>query len=186
MDLQAIKIGFEQEAWERLKAHRASAASFKLDVLIWGPSDDGSPEYEARCKIRDRLRKCGHNADFSEDLCDSPEALLDPLHDEFLQAEAADAIIMIYGTRGTQTEIDKILNDQLIALKAYVLIEEQVHSTVHTSVSSESWKRMALNAKVIVYKGQGSILGKVDEVCAEIEKLRKERYVKELRRNRRS
>lgn len=93
---------------------------------------------------------------------------------------------MFYKSRGTQTEIDKILDDPFIANKTYILIEEDILSSVHASVSSESWRKMARLAKVIKYKGRESLLKKINEICDEIDKLRRECYVKALRSSRRA
>lgn len=180
------KSEFEQEAWAILRERRRSAKTFPLNILVWGPSNDGTSEYKARCKIREELKKRGHNAEFSEDLCKSPEAIHDPMEDEFLQADSAHAIIMIYGSRGTQSERDMILSYTAIAQKAYILIKEDVWSNVMKSVSSTSWDKMTRFAKIIKYKGPELIVDKVDELCDEIEKRRTEYYVIELQSRRRA
>ena len=171
--------------WAKLKEHRARAAAFSLDILVWGPSDDGSPEYMVRCKIRDELATRGHNACFSEELCDDDEALKNTLSEEYIQAESADAIIVVYGSRGTQTERDKFLDYSWIAHKAHVVVSKEVLSNVERSVSSSNWASMARIAKIIKYEGTEELTGKVNEVCDEIDELRKELYVKRLEMSRR-
>jgi len=175
---------FERQAWEVLKEQRARAATFPLDILVWGPSDDGTPEYKARCKIKDELKKRGHNAAFSEELCVGPNAIRDPLRDEFLQADSAHAIIMIYGSKGTQTERDAILEYPDIGRKAYILIEEEVWSNIQGSVVWKSWEEMERISHVIKYKGMELLENKVMEICKEMDELRKELYVKALKKRR--
>lgn len=180
MDKADRKSEFEQEEWAILKEQRKRASIFPLNILVWGPTDDGTPEYKARCKIRDELRKRGHYAEFSEDLCKSPEALQDPLRDEYLQAKSADAVIIIYRSRGTQTEVDKILTDSSIAQKTFLLIEEDIWSNVRGSVAWKSWEKIVKVAHVVRYKGQESVHAKIDEICDSMEVLRTERYVDKL------
>lgn len=174
------KSEFEQEEWAILKEQRKRASIFPLKILVWGPSDDSTPEYEARCKIRDELRKRGHNAEFSEDLCQQQKAIKDPLRDEVLQAISADVIIMIYGSRGTQTERDSILVYHDIAQKAYVLIEERMWSNIKGSIASSSWDKMGRIANIIRYKEPEELEKKINEVCEKIDELRKELYVDAL------
>ena len=180
LDRETRKSEFEKEGWERLKAHRASAVSFPLHILIWGPSNNETKEYKARCKIREELIKRGHNASFSEDLCKHPKAIQDPLRDEFLQAVSADVIIMIYGSRGTQTERDTILVYHDIAQKAYVLIEETMWSNIQSSIASSSWEKMGGIAHIIRYKAPEELEKKIDEICEQIDKLRTKLYVDAL------
>ena len=171
-------------AWQKLKQHRERASHFRLDILVWGPSDDGSTEYKKRCEIRDELKKRGHNATFSEDLCADEEALKNRLTDEYIQAESADAIVMIYGSRGTQTERDKFLDDVLIAKKTYVLVRKEVLSNVHESISSSNWERMARFATVYQYEGDEELHARVNDIYKEIDELRKECYVERLKMSR--
>lgn len=170
--------------WERLKKHRTSAAAFRLDVLVWGPSDDGSPEYKARCKIRDELEKRGHNASFSEELCEESDSLGNALDDEYIQADSAHAIIVIYKSRGTQTERDKFLDKPWIATKTYVLVSEEVLGSIKGSLISDNWQEMARMAEVFEYRGPEELEEKVMHVCDKIDKLRQKYYVKHLENRR--
>lgn len=85
-----------QEPWARLQENRRKAASYALDVLVWGPAPGESLEYRKRVEIRDALTAAGHHAAFSEQLVpeDSPD--VDPLDDELLQADAAHLIVVLY------------------------------------------------------------------------------------------
>ncbi len=170
--------------WAQLKEQRAKAATFRLDILVWGPSDDGSPEYEARCSLRDELRGRGHNANFSEELCEESDALGRTLDDEYIQAESAHAIIVIYGSRGTQTERDKFLDRHWIARKTYVLVSEEILGGIRRSLIWDNWQEMARIAEVISYRGPEDMKKKIVTVCDEMEKLRQRYYVKNLKMSR--
>ena len=119
-------------SWSVLQQHRHKAATYPLNVLIWGPSYDASREYRARLYLRQKLKALGHDAQFSEELCTEPNALDDPMKDEHLQAASAHVIVMIYGSRGTQTERDYILTERDLAGKAIILIEKQLYERVKT------------------------------------------------------
>jgi len=180
LDKADRKSEFEQEAWVILREHRRRAATFPLNILVWGPSDDGTREYKARCMIRDELKKRGHNAEFSEVLCKAKDAIPDAMHDEFLQALSADAIIMIYGSRGTQTERDTILVYPDVACKTFLLVEESVWSNIQNTMVSKSWEKMAGLATVIRYESPELLESKVDLICNQMQEMRKECYVKRL------
>ncbi len=139
--------------WEKYKQHRDRASQYPLDILVWGPGEGGGIEYDARLKIRDCLREAGHNADFSEDLIIAADALDDPIDDEILQADAADLIFMIYGSRGTQTEHDVILRNKRVATKAVIFVEDGMLSKIQTGLGAKSWEDTLKLAKyVITYK----------------------------------
>jgi hypothetical protein len=176
-----LGMGKSEQAFRKLKEHRESAATYPLDVLVWGPSEDGSIEYETRRALRDKLVELGYNARFSEDLCEDPEALRDPLDDEFLQATAAHVIIMIYGSRGTQTERDMILTKDSVAAKAIIFVEETLSDVVRKSLAGQSWRRTSDLAKVILYKRSELPDGILEEACDLLQEMRKTVYVRDLR-----
>ena len=168
--------------WTKLALHRQQAATHPLAILVWGPSDDGSSEYLCRCKIRDRLRAAGHDARFSEDLARHPTALRDPIDDETLQAESADVIIVLYGSRGTQTEHDVILANSEIASKAIIAIERRLKKTLVTrALASEAWRKTSKHARIIVYNEKQLPDLVVDEIIAMTQEIRQAVYVRGLR-----
>lgn len=171
-----------QEGWPALESHRIRAKAYRLKILVWGPTNDGSHEYAARCRLRDELCSRGHDARFSEDLCSQPSALPDPIHDERLQAAAAHLIVMIYGSRGTQTERDVIVADREIAGKAIILIEKEFYRTIKTrSLAGRSWEQMEQLAKVMTYRKGELDRRAVSAVCRVTEDMRVACYVQELR-----
>lgn len=166
--------------WQKLKIQREQASNFPLDILIWGPSDDGSPEYTARCEIRDKLKIKGHNACFSEERCKDTGALKNPLDDEYLQADSAHAIVVVYEGRGTQTERDKFLDDVRIASKVYILVSNMTIDKIYNSLVSVNWKEMERIAHVIRYKDEKELKEKITDICDTIDQLRGTYYVRYL------
>jgi hypothetical protein len=170
-------------SWHLLRQHRELAARYPLNILIWGPGKDKSVEYRTRVRLRQVLLEMGHNAQFSEDLCDEPGALNDPLNDERLQAEAAHVIVMLYGSRGTQTERDVILTEREIACKAIVLVEKNMYQQLlPNSVAGKSWEEMGRTAKIIPFSKRDLPKGVVADVCKLTEEIRCACYVRDLRR----
>lgn len=170
------------QRWNALQHHRKAASRHPLQILIWGPGNDGSVEFSARCQLRDRLLEQGHMAEFSEDLCEDPEALDDPIDDERLQAEAADLIVMIYGSRGTQTERDLILSERHLAAKSIVFVEHATQQVVlDRSLVSTNWKVMSEAARIITYSSDDLPALIIDTTVAITEKARRASYVRSLR-----
>jgi hypothetical protein len=135
-----------EEHWKTLSERRRAGERHPLRVLVLGPSDDGSAEREIRCAVRVELSTLGHSAVFPEDLCEQEDAWKDDvLSDIVLQAKEADVIIMIYRTRGTQSERDLLLNGLFdnpeFAHKAIVFISKQMFETVRRSLTGQDWLR---------------------------------------------
>jgi hypothetical protein len=170
-------------SWEVLRHHRKQAAQYPLDILIWGPGKSRTVEYQTRVVLRKVLLLAGHNAQFSEDLCSEPGALADPLKDERLQAEAAHVIIMLYGSRGTQTERDVILTERELACKSIILIDKAVYARVlPQTISGKSWEEMSHLAKVIPFK-RTDLPRRVVKIVSELtDQIRCACYIQDLRR----
>ncbi len=105
------------------------------------------------------------------------------MKDEHLQAEAAHVIVMIYGSRGTQTERDYILADRDLAGKAIILVEKRLHEKVKTqSLAGKNWEEMEHIAKIIVYRKSESLNAVADRICNLTQQIRAALNVRDLRR----
>jgi hypothetical protein len=138
----------------RLREHEAKAARIALTVLVWGPAPGDSLEYRKRCEIRDTLRAEGHDAAFSEDLLPKNRAVDDPLDEELLQADSADLIIVLYQSRGTQTEVDVLLGYPRFAEKALIFVSQETHAAAYKSVSGGHWKKLEKIAQIVEYTAE--------------------------------
>lgn len=173
---------FRKQRWDRLEQHRLEAANFPLAILIWGPSDDGSAESKVRNRIREALSKMGHDTRFSEELHGQPGAAKDPIDDETFQAASADLVIMLYGSRGTQTERDLLLTVPSLASKAVVFIESRMYDTIRTkALTAKSWETMSRVAKLIVYRKHELARDVVKQACEIAQDLRIAHYARMLR-----
>ncbi len=171
-------VVFAQEELDRL---RKVAKNTPLSILVWGPGDDGSKEYDARCVVRDELNRIGHDARFSEELCRQESALDDSIEDEILQAKIVDAIVIIYGNGGTQTETDSIIIPHKdIAQKTTILVADSTLTSIYSSVSSNRWRELGREAEIIDYSKlplEEDVLSKVRE---RMQKLREAKFLKSL------
>lgn len=174
--------GMMRDPWERLERHNEAASRFSLAVLVWGPAPGDSIEYRKRCEIRDSLNQAGHQARFSEELID-PDRRADVLDEEFLQVEAADLVVVLYGSRGTQTEIDALLGHAEFAEKAIIFIHAELLPKALGGVAGDTWKRLQRRAQVIEYTTeelqQCAVVGQTNEL---VEKTRRAAYIAEIKR----
>ncbi len=169
---------------ETLNKLRKLARNQPLNVLVWGAGDTGKDAglYQARCDVRKALEERKHSTYFSEELCEHETSLNDPLKDETLQAHIADAIVLVYGSRGTQTEMDKILSgDQTLIAKTIMVIEEKTLSGALASVSRINWENdiMPRAMKVIRYEQLPLKSEKLKEICNPLEDMRQKKYVED-------
>jgi len=174
-------MDYREKTWNKLAIHRSNAAEYALNILVLGPTDDGTVEYTTRCSVRDELLKLGHDAQFGEDLHNQKNALPNPVDDLTLQADSADLIIMIYKSRGTQTERDILLSNDYFARKAIIFIEDSLYDTVSKSVSGEDWKLMEKAAYIIKYNAPKLPDVVISEVIQKTDILRKQAYARLIR-----
>lgn len=174
-----------EQIWSTLSQRRKEGEKHPLRILILGPSDDGTIEYETRCRLRENLQEAGHGAVFPEDLCKQKDAWGDELLAEIvMQAQEAHVIIMIYRSRGTQSERDILMSDILdnfgFAQKSIVFVEETMYAKLKESVTGQDWENMSKVAQVHTYqttKQPEDIVNKVQDIT---QKLRRRVYVRNL------
>jgi len=130
-----------------LQQQREYANTFPLKVLIWGASGSNPDNYKERCRLKNYLIDLGHEAKFSEEFEKDPSRLIDPIHDEILQARTRDVVVVLYEIGGTQSEVDRIILPYPdIAEKSIIIIKTDVKETVlNHSVSGEGWKSLLIN-----------------------------------------
>jgi hypothetical protein len=128
--------------WKLIDEHRKKARQISFDILVWGPSAKDSIGYQLRSLVKEHLIKNGHSAKFSEELLTEGKIAPspDPIVDEVFQADAADLIIALYGSRGTQTEIDVILEHENFARKSVIALNEGTWNNIMNSLSAEKWR----------------------------------------------
>gem|GEM_PF-3173726 len=131
-------------SWNQIDEHRKKARQISFDILLWGPSAEDGSGYNLRLSIKNHLAQNGHSAKFSEELYREGEIPppSDPELDEILHAEAANLIVVLYGSRGSQTEVEKILfASKRYASKALVVLSESMWSNIMKGLSAVKWQR---------------------------------------------
>jgi hypothetical protein len=175
--------------WSRLKERRREGECFPLRILILGPSDDASFERTLRCRVKEQLTKLGHGAVFPEDLCEQDGAWKDDiLSDIVMQAKEADCIIMIYKTRGTQSERDilmsGLLDNHQFAQKSIVFVGSTIYKQIKISLTGQDWERLGKVAEVHVFDDTNSYEGIEPRILTTVEErtqnLRRLVYVRGL------
>lgn len=129
-------------SWGLIDEHRKKARLIAFRVLVWGPSEQDAIGYRLRSAIKGHLISKGHSAKFSEELVTEgalPPAP-DPIIDEVFHADAADLIVVLYRSRGTQTETDVILADAHFAAKSIVIFDEPSWERLMNGLSAERWR----------------------------------------------
>jgi hypothetical protein len=172
---------YRKVVWEKLEEHRIKAANHPLQILILGPSDDGSSEFKTRCKLRNKLTEWGHKAAFGEELHNQPQALSNPVDDLILQAASAHLIIMIYCSRGTQTERDMLLSNRHFAAKSIVFVEHLLFDKIQTSLTGRDWDLMDQVAEVVKYSRRRLSKCAVETVFERTEELRRQVYARAIK-----
>ncbi len=166
-------------SWEIIDKHRSKARSISFDILIWGPSNDDSLMYSIRKEIKEYCLKFGHSAKFSEELINEGnyKSAPNPLTDEFFHADAANLIIVLYKSRGTQTEYDRILKYERFYKKSLIFIESGTYKKISRSISGVEWLKNSENLLIINEFNSMEILEKINN---HIEELQFTQYLRKL------
>lgn len=96
-----------------------------LVILVWGPGASAGDLYQKRVQIRDELRRRGHAAFFSEELEGLSPTALSQKGIEFLQAQAADLIVVMQASYGSVAEVHDFAEHRVINFKMLIFIDEK-------------------------------------------------------------
>ncbi len=96
-----------------------------LAILVWGPGASAGDLYQKRLQIRDELRRRGHAAFFSEELEGNSPDSLSQKGIEFLQAQAADLIVVMQASYGSVAEVHDFAEHRVINFKMLIFIDEK-------------------------------------------------------------
>lgn len=99
----------------------------QLSILIWGPSKSNELMYKKRVDILNELRKKDHDAFFSEELTKESEGNKSISHkaQEFIQASAAELIIILRCSYGSVAETHDFADYKKIASKMLIFVDEE-------------------------------------------------------------
>ena len=106
----------------RVASLRTEIESIPLTVLVWGPAQSDSILYDQRVAIINALRDRGFDAETSEALTESTEEW-SIKSQEFMQAMAADLIVILCASPGSIAEMCGFSGFEQIARKMVVFID---------------------------------------------------------------
>jgi hypothetical protein len=120
---------FNQVFKPKYEALHQAVKQTPLAILVWGPGPGKDRKaaalYHKREQIRDELRRRGHAAFFSEELPDAARAALSQKGIEFLQAQAADFIVVMQASYGSVAEVHDFAEHRVINFKMLIFIDEK-------------------------------------------------------------
>ncbi len=116
---------YESTFKPRLAAMQAAVAQTPLAILVWGPGPSQADMYAKRLQIRDELRRRGHAAFFSEDLESEKPANYSQKAIEFLEASAADLVVVLQVSYGSVAEVHDFSDYRVINAKLLIFISDQ-------------------------------------------------------------
>jgi hypothetical protein len=117
---------FEEEFMPRYRALQAEIRRTPLVILVWGPGESGGDLYKKRLQIRDALRMKGHAAVFSEEIAGGDiDVAMSLKGQEFLQAHAADLVVVIQSSYGSVAEVHDFAEFRVVAFKLLIFIDER-------------------------------------------------------------
>jgi hypothetical protein len=106
----------------RIRKRLAEAKRIPVGVLLWGPGiHSASPLATVRADLRRELRRGGHAAFFSEELCDRHTADSIRLQ-QLAQAQEFDLVVSLPCTPGSIAEIHDFAADRRVSAKTLVFV----------------------------------------------------------------
>ena len=116
---------YERTFKPRLDAMQTDVAQMPLTILVWGPGQSNPELYAKRVQIRDELRQRGHAAFFSEDLAEQRPVNYSQKAIEFLEASAADMVVVLQVSYGSVAEVHDFADYRVINSKMLIFISDQ-------------------------------------------------------------
>ncbi|MBI5302363.1 MAG: hypothetical protein HY868_09510 [Chloroflexi bacterium] len=116
---------FDQVFKPRYTALQQAVRQTPLVILVWGPGASAGDLYRKRLQIRDELRRLGHAAVFSEELAGGSPAEMSQKGIEFLQAQAADLIVVMQTSYGSVAEVHDFASYRIVNFKMLIFIDER-------------------------------------------------------------
>ncbi len=115
---------FQSTFKPRLDAMQAEIVQTPLAILVWGPGASNADMYNKRLQIRDELRRRGLAAFFSEDLIGDKPAIYSQKGIEFLEASAADLVVVMQVSYGSVAEVHDFSDYRVINSKMLIFISD--------------------------------------------------------------
>lgn len=157
---------FDQVFKPRYDALQQAVRQTPLVILVWGPGASAGDLYQKRLQIRDRLRELGHAAVFSEELEGGAPAGASQKGIEFLQAQAADLIVVMQTSYGSVAEVHDFASFRVVNFKMLIFVDERAQDGYSYRGALTELKTLYGNVETFKYPDditQCHLLGKVLE-----------------------
>ena len=173
-------LSHEARAWTRkllprIRARLAEAKRVPVGVLIWGPGIlSPSPLASVRAALRGELRRNGHAAFFSEELCEARGAHSIRIQ-QLVQAQEFDLVVSLPCTPGSIAELHDFATDSRVNAKALVFLNSaHAGGYAYQSITAISTTR---SCRVERYSGDHdtSIIRTV--TLEEVQRIREMKYI---------
>lgn len=159
----------------RLTSGLAEVDKTPVAVLVWGPGiSSSSPLAECRLRLRTELRRRGHAAMYSEELCD-PGCSFSIRLQQLVQAQAFDLVVSIPCTPGSIAEIHDFSTDRRVHGKTLVFLNrEHLGGYSEQSLAAVS---TVMSCRIEYYPNESDV-GIIETVTYdEVQKIRELKYL---------
>lgn len=147
-----------------------------LAILVWGPGVSAGDLYQKRVQIRDELRRRGHAAFFSEELEGMSPTTLSQKGIEFLQAQAADLIVVMQASYGSVAEVHDFAEHRVINFKMLIFIDEKAKDGYSYRGALQELKTLYNNVETYKYPEDIRECNLLTKVLAKVNVLQMVKY----------
>jgi hypothetical protein len=146
-----------------------------VSVLLWGPGiDSHHPIYSVRAELRSELRRNGHAAFYSEELCDptSPHSIR---IQQLAQAQSFDLVVSIPCTPGSIGEVHDFAADRRVTAKMLVFL----NSTYLDGYSPQSLQALStlISCRIEYYTDKTDTSSILEVTFDTVQRVRELKYI---------
>ncbi|MBM3130281.1 MAG: hypothetical protein FJ009_16850 [Chloroflexi bacterium] len=167
---------FEQNFKPQYEQLQRAVRQTPLAILVWGPGASAGDLYQKRAQIRDELRRRGHAAFFSEDLAALSPATGSQKGIEFLQAQAADLIVVMQASYGSVAEVHDFAEHRVINFKMLIFIDERATDGYSYRGALQELKTLYNNVETYRYPDDITQCHLLTKVLAKVDVLQAVKY----------
>lgn len=128
---------FQDVFQARFEQIRAAVPKTPFSVILWGPGPGSLALYNKRVQIRDELRLREQAAFLAEDLPLLQDLDMLPRLQRWMQATAADLVIVIVATTENLAEAHEFSSDAIVRSKLVIFSPDAGSATAHQTVLKE-------------------------------------------------
>jgi hypothetical protein len=146
-----------------------------VSVLLWGPGiDSRHPVYAVRAALRSELRRNGHAAFYSEELCD-PTSSHSIRIQQLAQAQNFDLVVSIPCTPGSIGEVHDFAADRRVTAKMLVFLD----SSYVDGYSPQSLEALStlISCRIEYYPSETDTASIMEVTLDTVQRIRELKYI---------